>query len=221
MRVVEFDRRPEVLRVIHMHGVCQLVDNHVVNEFVRQPHEGDIEANRAGRATTSPPAASVRKAHSAIVIACLVSHKGESSWEIAFRLDAQCLDDNISNIALYRRLGNIRRGWQRDNNLLAVHGDMGIPGSNGSYDDRVTFAHTHAVAVDCWLDSIAKQTTELISRGMNKTRQGCPRYKWRMRDCQVATWRDTSSNMSSRGKSPQDDAAKFIVNYLCHQYTSL
>lgn len=75
-----FDLGPELLRVIHVPRMAKLVHKHVVDEFVRKLHEGDIEADRAGAATASPSAACMAKAYAFIRKAVLLSELGEAVW---------------------------------------------------------------------------------------------------------------------------------------------
>ena len=53
---------PVPFRVVELAGVAKLVDKYVIDEFIRQFHQRDIQANCALTAATAPPAAGMAKA---------------------------------------------------------------------------------------------------------------------------------------------------------------
>lgn len=59
--------RPKLGRMIHLLGVRQLVDQHVINQLKRKLHESDVETYGTRSAAASPATACMRKPYSFIL----------------------------------------------------------------------------------------------------------------------------------------------------------
>ena len=128
-----------------MDGVAQFVDKYVVDKFEWQFHQGNIEADSAVAAATSPSSASMRKADFVVAKAALPGKICQAFGEVAFCLDSQRLYDDVAYAA--DDIGVLRRAafGQRGNDLLAMTGNAWLRAGGLTDDERMALTYLHAV----------------------------------------------------------------------------
>lgn len=84
-----FNKPPKLWRVIHLLGVAKLVYEDIVNKFVGELHERDIETDSPVAAATTPATTGMRKAHGIVTTIELIGKMSESFRQIALGFDTQ------------------------------------------------------------------------------------------------------------------------------------
>ena len=76
------DLSPKRVRVIHLAGVSQLMDQHIIKQLKRQVHQRDVQANRAARRAAAPTAGGVRQLDGLIGKAMFLGQELQPPWQV-------------------------------------------------------------------------------------------------------------------------------------------
>jgi hypothetical protein len=212
MRIALLDGFPELARVVHVDGMTELVNEHIVDQLERQLHERDVEADSTAAATASPAAAGVREADLVVTVAALFGKIRQPLWQVAFGLYAQRLDHYVADTA--GGGGIVRSGTfgERSDDLLAVARHAGFRSGNRPNDKRVAFADLHAVFERSVAVLFGEHGAQLLPRGLDEPFDQKGRRIQRQRSTESAVRRNPNTYMRCPRAAPESNAAKFFVD---------
>jgi hypothetical protein len=144
LRITYCNKFPECVGMIHLSGVTQFVNKHIIDQFVWELHESDVQTDRATTAATAPSSASMRKPNLLVAIAQLVGQIREAAWQVILGLYTKRRLDCLAyqRCDFWRIEGFI--GREAYDNLLAVTIDVKV--CAWSNNKGVAFADLHTIA---------------------------------------------------------------------------